>query len=173
MIIEMKETANVSAERLWHIFGEAYPDIERWSSGVFASKPRPGDGPGGAAFQGRICQTSFGKLTETVTSYDPTARRITYLVKGEKMPSFVKRMENNWEFSDAGDGRGQIKMRLNGDLAFPFSILMGWMMKIQLKKDLRRNIEELIHFAEKDQPHPRKIKVDGTTKAQKAKADFG
>lgn len=172
MIIEMRETANVSADRLWQVFGEAYPEIGRWSSGVFASKPRKGDGPGGAAFEGRICETRFGKLTETITSYDPVARSITYLVKGEKMPGFVKRMENNWEFSDTGNGQSQIKMRLNGDLAFPFSIFMGWMMKRQLKNDLRSNIEELIHFAESNQPHPRKIKVDATTKAQKAKADF-
>ena len=79
----MKETANVSADRLWHVFGELYPDIENWSSDVYASRPCDGDGPGSAPFQGRICQTSFGKLTETGTSYDPTARAISYLEKGE------------------------------------------------------------------------------------------
>ncbi|MEM9436356.1 MAG: SRPBCC family protein [Pseudomonadota bacterium] len=172
MIIEISEKTNVSADRLWEVFGEAYPEIGTWSSGVFASKPRDGSGPGGAAFQGRICETNFGKLTETVTTYDPAARKITYLVKGEKMPGFVKRMENNWQFRDAGNGKGEIAMRLNGDLAFPMNVLMGWMMKIQLKKDLRSNIEELIHFAEKGQAHPRKVKVDGSAKAQKAKAAF-
>ena len=172
MIIEISERTNVSADRLWEVFGEAYPEIDTWSSGVFASKPRAGSGPGGANFQGRICETTFGKLTETVTAYDPAARKITYLVQGEKMPGFVKRMENNWQFKDTGNGKGEIEMRLNGDLAFPFNVLMGWMMKIQLKKDLRSNIEELIHFAESGQAHPRKVKVDGSPKAQKAKAAF-
>ena len=172
MIIEISEKTNVSADRLWDVFGNAYPEIGTWSSGVFASKPRKGDGPGGADFQGRICETNFGKLTETVMAYDPAARQITYLVKGEKMPGFVRHMENHWQFNDAGDGSSEIKMRLNGDLAFPFNVLMGWMMKIQLGKDLRSNIEELIHFAENGQPHPRKVKVDASAKAQKAKAAF-
>ena len=172
MIIEMREKTNVPADRLWAVFGEAYPEIGTWSSGVFASKACEGSGPGGAKFQGRICETNFGKLTETVTAYDPSARKITYLVKGEKMPGFVKRMENNWQFKDPGNGKGEITMRLNGDLAFPMNILMGWMMKIQLKKDLRGNIEDLIHFAENGQAHPRKVKVDSSAKAQKAKAAF-
>ena len=81
------------------------------------------------------------------------------------MPGIVKHMENNWDFPDAGNGRDQIRMRLNGELAFPFSILLGRMMQMQLKKDLRSNLEELIHFAETEQPHPRKIKVDGSAKA--------
>ena len=172
MIIEISEKTNVPADRLWDVFGEAYPEIGTWSSGVFASKPREGNGPGGAPFQGRICETNFGKLTETVTDYDPAARKITYLVKGEKMPGFVKRIENNWQFRDAGGGKSEIAMRMNGDLAFPFNILMGWMMKIQLKKDLNSNIEELIHFAESGQAHPRKVQVDASAKAQKAKAAF-
>lgn len=172
MIIEISEKTNVSADRLWALFGEAYPEIGKWSSGVFASKPRAGDGPGGADFQGRICETNFGKLTETVTTYDRAARKITYLVKGDKMPGFVKRMENNWHFKDAGNGKAEITVRLTGELAFPFSVLMGWMMKLQLKKDLITNIEELIHFAEYGHPHPRKVKVDGSAKAQKVRATF-
>ncbi|MEM1274653.1 MAG: SRPBCC family protein [Pseudomonadota bacterium] len=172
MIIEMRETTTVSADRLWEVFGAQYPDIQSWSRGVFASKHRAGIGPGGAAFQGRICDTSFGKLTETITAYDPTERKIAYLVKGEKMPSFVRRMENNWTFAAAANGQAEIKMRLTAELAFPFNILMGWMMKAQLRKDLRSNIEDLIHYAKTGTPHPRKVKVDASAKAQKAKAAF-
>ncbi|MEM9439072.1 MAG: SRPBCC family protein [Pseudomonadota bacterium] len=172
MIIEMSQKTNVSADKLWQVFGEQYPDIAKWSRGVYASKPRDGKPTSGAPFAGRLCETSFGKLTETVEHYDPDSRKIAYLVNGEKMPPFVKRMENNWHFRDLGNGVSEISMRLNGKLSFPFNILMGWMMKIQLKKDLRTNIEDLVHFAENDRPHPQKDKVDASPKARKAREAF-
>lgn len=172
MIIELKQTTNVSADRLWQVFGEQYPDISKWSRGVYASKPRDGIAPNGAPFLGRICETSFGKLTETIERYEPGQRTITYLVKGEKMPPFVKRMENNWHFRDLGNGSSEIAMRLNGKLSFPFSILMGWMMKLQLKKDLATNIEDLIHFAENERPHPKKDQADASPEARKAREAF-
>lgn len=172
MIIEMRKKTQVSADRLWQVFGEQYPDIQTWSSGVFASKPRDGQGPGGAPFLGRVCETNFGRLTETLEHYDSPGRNIIYLVEGEKMPSFVLRMENNWHFRDVEDGTSEVVMRLNGKLTFPFNVLLGWMMKIQLKRDLRSNIEELIHYTEIGAPHPRKIKIDASAKAQKAKGAF-
>lgn len=172
MIIELKQATDVSADRLWEVFGDQYPEISKWSRGVYASKPRDGSSKNGVPFAGRICETSFGKLTETVESFDPAGRKITYLVKGEKMPPFVKRMENNWQFRDMGNGRSQIEMRLNGTLSFPFNVLMGWMMKLQLKKDLNTNIEDLIYFAERGMPHPEKTKVDASPKATKAREAF-
>ncbi|MEM0946217.1 MAG: SRPBCC family protein [Pseudomonadota bacterium] len=169
MKIEIKQATNVSAERLWEVFGEKYPEIGTWSRSVFASKPREGVSAGGAPFLGRICETGFGRVTETIERYDPEKRQITYLVRGEKMPPFVKRMENNWIFRDIGNGRSQIEMTLNGKISFPFNVLMGWMMKIQLTKDLKSNIEDLVHFAEHGSPHPGKAKVDATPKAKKGR----
>ena len=63
-------------------------------------------------------------------------------------------------------------MELNADIAFPFNILMGPMMKLQFGKVLREATEELKHYAETGKPHPRKVKADASKKAMKAREAF-
>ena len=171
MKITKVATARAPIEDVWTLLGPEYARAGDWASGVYASKARAGTpAVDGAPVAGRVCQTSLGPFTESIEVYDPTARRISYVASGEKMPGFVKSLRNNWQLAPAGSGRTEVRMVLTADLAFPFNILMAPMMRLQFSKVLRESLEEFVHFAETGGPHPRKVKVDQSKKAVAGRA---
>ena len=87
------------------------------------------------------------------------------------MPGFVKLLVNSWTVYPSGN-KSTVQMELTADIAFPFNILVGPMMKLQFRKVSREATEELQHYAETGKPHPRKIKADASKKAALARAAF-
>ena len=170
MKLALEVTANAPIDRVWDILGPGYVNAGEWASAVYISHPRVGEAKvAGAPAAGRVCQTSLGPFTESIEEYDPVNHRVAYSATGEKMPGFVKSLVNSWTLTPAGSGRTKVRMELNADIAFPFNVLMGWMMKMQFRGALKDSIEDLKHYAETGKPHPRKLKVDGSKKAVAAR----
>ena len=170
MKLALEITANAPIDRVWDILGPGYVNAGDWASAVYISHPRVGEAKvAGAPAAGRVCQTSLGPFTESIEEYDPINHRVAYSATGDKMPGFVKSLVNSWTLTPAGSGRTKVRMELNADIAFPFNVLMGWMMKMQFRGALKDSIEDLKHYAETGKPHPRKLKVDGSKKAVAAR----
>ncbi len=156
---------------VWEVLGPGYERAGDWASSVYVSRARAGQPKVAAApVAGRVCETSLGPFTETIEAYDPIARRIAYSATGEKMPGFVRSLVNTWELVPKGSDRTEVRMVLEADIAFPFSLLMGWMMKLQFRKVLRESLEEFRHYVETGRPHERKVKADASKKAAGARA---
>jgi hypothetical protein len=58
-------------------------------------------------------------------------------------------------------------MRLEGELSFPFNILMGPLMKMRFKSMMPSMINELAHFARSGEKHPDKVKFDASKDARR------
>ncbi|MEO1222492.1 MAG: hypothetical protein AAFY42_14355, partial [Pseudomonadota bacterium] len=58
---------------------------------------------------------------------------------------------------------------LSANIAFPFNVMMGWMMKLQFNKAIKVSLEDLKHYAETGKPHARKIKADKSKKGVAAR----
>lgn len=173
MRIQKSVRIGAPADRVWRILGDEYADVGAWASAVYASAPRAGAPRApGAPVLGRVCQTSLGPFVEAIESYDPERRHLAYSATGDKMPSFMKRLVNRWEIEPDGGASTVARMELTADIAFPFSVLMGWMIRRQFDRAVATTVEELKHFAETGAPHPRKRKVDGSVKARNARASF-
>ena len=165
MKLALEVTANAPIDRVWDILGPGYVNAGDWASAVYISQPRMGEAKvAGAPAAGRVCQTSLGPFTESIEEYDPVNHRVAYSATGDKMPGFVKSLVNSWTLTPAGSGRTKVRMELNADIAFPFNVLMGWMMKMQFRGALKDSIEDLKHYAETGKPHPRKLKADASKK---------
>ena len=144
MKLALEVTANAPIDRVWDILGPGYVNAGEWASAVYISHPRVGEAKvAGAPAAGRVCQTSLGPFTESIEEYDPVNHRVAYSATGEKMPGFVKSLVNSWTLTPAGSGRTKVRMELNADIAFPFNVLMGWMMKMQFRGALKDSIEDL------------------------------
>ena len=166
MKVQITTTIKKPVDHVWELVGPEYIRAGDWASGVYASSARAGTPKvDGAPVAGRVCQTSLGPFTETIEVYDPVQHRISYSATGDKMPGFVRSLVNTWELDELGPDRTRLRMELNVDIAFPFNLLMGWMMRLQFGKVLRESVEEFSHFAETGLPHPRKVKVNRTKKA--------
>ncbi|MEM9798470.1 MAG: SRPBCC family protein [Pseudomonadota bacterium] len=170
MIVTREITIAASAERVWDILGPNYADAAAWASSVYVSRARQ-DGPvlPGAPLAGRTCETSLGPFTETIETYDPADRRVAYSATGAKMPGFVKRLSNEW-IVEPEAGAARVRCTLTADIAFPFNLLMGPLMRLQFGRVLKQATQELKHYAETGRPHPRKIKVDQSSGARAARA---
>ena len=161
---------NAPPERVWDILGPNYVRAGDWASSVYVSGARPGTPKiEGAPAAGRVCETSLGAFTETIEAYEPARRHVAYSATGAKMPGFVRSLRNEWTVHPSGGG-SRVEMALNADIAFPFNLLMGPLMKLQFRKVLREATEELKHYAETGRPHPRKTKADASKKAVAARA---
>ncbi len=158
---------------VWEVLGPNYTRAGDWASAVYVSAARTGAPKvAGAPAAGRVCETSLGPFTESIEAYDPQAYRLVYSATGDKMPGFVRSLVNRWALEPVGPGKTRVVMELTADIAFPFNILMGWMMKIQFRKALRESLEDFAYYVERGVVHPRKVKVDASKKAVRAKGAF-
>ena len=162
------KTARINApiERAWKIMGPNYARAGDWASSVYASGPRP-EKPSikGAPVYGRVCETSIGPATEALLEYDPENYKIVYDAHAEKMPGFVKGLKNSWQLTPDGPYGTNVHMTFEMNIAAPFNVLMGWMMRLQMGGLLGNAVEEFKHFVETGKPHPRKVKVDSSKEA--------
>lgn len=169
MQIRRSITIQAPADRVWTILGPNYLRVQDWASSVNVSRNRDaGRAPKGAPASGRVCETSIGPVQETMVRYDEADREMAYSAQAEKMPFFVQHMINNWKVSAMGPGQCRVDMWLEVQLSFPFNLLMGWMMRMQIGKLLTESVEELKHFAETGRPHPRKERAAAAFSAKQA-----
>ena len=158
------------AERVWDVLAHQFYDADKWLSSIYhsgerASVPTVGDFP--LHTGGRSCDTSLGLFRETIQHYDENERSFGYSAEGDKMPFFVKHLQNNWTVSSDGPNRSTVDMRLEAKLLPVFAQLMGPVMKRQFGKVTTEAVEELKYYVETGRPHKRKVESD---RKQKAKA---
>lgn len=160
MQIKKQFTVNASADRLWEIMGLQFDRVSDWASSIHDSQGRnSGIVPQGAPCSGRVCETSMGSFQEKILKYDERKKMISYDAKGDKMPFFVKHLENNWTFTPLAGGQCKVEMRMEMSLLPVFNLLMKPMMRMQMGGVIDQVIEELTYFAENGTPHPRKLEA--------------
>lgn len=157
--MQISRIIKVSApiEKVWSIVAEHYHHVGRWASAVNVSKENTSANKvNGSAVGGRICETSLGPFRETIEIYNPANKTLQYSATGDKMPFFVKSLGGHWQLKRLSDNQTEVSMTFNADLMFPFSMLMGWMMRMQFAKAINETLEELACYAETDDVHQRK-----------------
>ena len=161
MQIKRQFTVNASADRLWEIMGLQFADVSHWASGIYASQGRNDNSMlvPGAPYSGRVCETVMGSFQEQILTYDESRKMLAYDAKGDKMPFFVKHLENSWTFIPLAGGKCKVEMRMKMALLPVFNLLMGPMMRMKMGGVIDQVIEELTYFAENDRLHPRKLEV--------------
>ena len=161
MQIQRNITVDATPDRVWEVLALRFGDVHEWASSVFHSSESQGK-PSipGAPSAGRTCETELGPFEESIVEFDEAKKTLAYTASGEKMPFFVKGLRNRWALSARADGKTQVDMLMNADLAFPFNLFMAPLMKVQMGRVLTFAVEELKHFAETGRPHPRKLEAD-------------
>ena len=160
MKITKQLIVNASVQRLWEIMATQFADVSYWASNVDASRGRKNKPHlQGSSYSGRVCETSMGTFTETLLVYDVQAKKLAYDAKGDKMPFFVKGLQNHWTFTPLTADKCRVEMEMTISLLPVFNILMGGMMRTQMNSVINQTVEELSYFAENGVPHPNKLKA--------------
>ncbi|MEO1086172.1 MAG: SRPBCC family protein [Acidobacteriota bacterium] len=165
MKIQRQTTINADSEAVWEVLARRFDQVDEWASSVDRSTARAGaPRVPGAPVLGRTCETELGPFTEAILEFDEDRKVLAYSAAGEKMPFFVKSLRNRWSLTAESGARTRIDMLMTADLAIPFNVFMAPVMKLQMGKILTAVMEELKHFVETGEPHPRKVNATRSTR---------
>ncbi|MEL6562772.1 MAG: SRPBCC family protein [Bacteroidota bacterium] len=149
---EKKINLDVPATKAWDILWQNYENVGQWATIIPESTARKENGK----TKGRVCTSSYGNVKEWVTHQDSKNMNFSYEADG--LPSMFKYGKNNWKIASISENRSTVTMQLSMKMTKIHGFLLGWMIKNKMNKDLENLMEDLKHFAETDNIHPRKMK---------------
>ncbi len=143
---------DASAERVWQVLGLQFGDIGQWTS-VVASTSISGELGVGAK---RVCHLSpSSTVSEELTEYSPETMSYAYRA-GAGVPGWVKEASNHWTIQPIDEKHCRVLIRPTIRLSWwanPIKPFCVW----STRRLLVRVGEELKHYVEKGEVHPRKI----------------
>lgn len=128
------------AEEVWRVIGDEFADVGFWvgavpSSTAIVEGPTLEDAP----VAGRQCDIAiagFGALTETITEFDPNARRLAYRVDAG-LPRFVGELTNSWELHRGPAGTTHVTIDVAGTLTGVVGLVAGRLFVWNIRRSLR------------------------------------
>ena len=145
---------NVSAQELWSKTAEDFGGIDKWIASVADVSLTPADN-GEALGTERVCVSPFGETHETMVIYDESNLHFAYEIEG--LPPIVARGVNNWIITPQNENRSSIEFRLEIEFAPIADDEMKAGFEHQIGDLLGQAVEELKHYVETGEPHPRKL----------------
>lgn len=155
--IERSTVINVPVERLWEVSADEFEHIDRWDGNVKSSHPSV-NAVVNAPVGGRVCNLySGGKTVERFIEFDNSKHTFTYEI-AEGLPGFVISARNIWMHEAIAENKTKLTMRIVMRVKGILGTIMRCPMNWQMGKVLDNAQEELKHYTETGQPHPRKLK---------------
>lgn len=140
-------TVNAPADKVWEVLGPGFNDISNWASPVITSEPLP-DLPAGS---GRVCNVKgAGAVEETIYHYDDDNRKLAFILKGKKIPFFVKKIDNTWNVEPIDDNQSKVQVHANITLMPVFSQIISGMLSKAMSKQADGLLSELKDYVEND-----------------------
>ncbi|MEM8861734.1 MAG: SRPBCC family protein [Chloroflexota bacterium] len=145
---------NASASRVWQIVGHEFAEIERWSSGIGASRAATeGKKPEGCDISGRYCDN----IQEELTHYSDEKMRFGYVMVNP--PFFLKSIGNNWQVREVGLDQSIVEFQPEIECSFGWWLILAPLVRVGGPWMANRVLDELKYYVETGEPHPRKAKA--------------
>ena len=157
-------TVRASADHAWKILGEEFVAVDKWMEAISRAKAIPGPALPGAPAKGRYSYLR-GKFAhiyqdEVISAYDKAARSISTEVVINNLGRMVPMKGYNATVSIKETGPDTCTITYTGHAVTKW---FGKPMKGALTKSLNpgflRGLEELAHYIETGEPHPRKVET--------------
>lgn len=152
------------AAAVWDIVGNRFGQAYEWASLLNHSAGH------GAPLSGQVCEArtcevkAMGNIQERLVEFDPERHVLSYEVtKG--FPFFVRRGVNRWQINAISTLRCRVTTTADLSTKGIVGFMMAPMMRLQMSGMLRAMLEDLKHYAENGQPHPRKLESLRTTRS--------
>jgi len=148
---------NAPAATAWAILGEQFGQIAAWAAPITASslEGEPRIGAVRTCHIARFGPVAPGAIKERLIAFDAQAKSFAYEAV-EGMPGFIGRAVNRWSVHARDEKSCIVRTHATLTLRGP-AALLGILLKWKMQVDGGRVIEELQHFIERGQPHPRKL----------------
>ncbi len=155
-------TVNASADHAWRIIGEDFVAVDRWMAANPTADAIPGPALPGAPAKGRnfylIKKLQPMHQEEVITAYNDAKRSISTCVTLRKTPKVMPMLGYIATVSVKAVDDSSCTITYTGEAVTKwFSKPMKGMFTKSLHPGFLRGLEELAHFIETGEPHPRKI----------------
>ena len=123
---------------------------------IAASHRAAGTPPRGAPVAGRTCETGLSAIptvTENIVAYDDGNRTLTSAATG--LPRFIGEARNRWQVTNAGPGRASARFDGVLETRGLRGLLAALPLRIRMRRETRRVLDDLKHYAEHGTPSPR------------------
>lgn len=154
--IDREMVVDAPIEDAWRVLATEFASVDAWAASIPKSYATDGGALPGAPAAGRVCETSLGKATETITRFDSRAHVIAYQAKVDTFPFFVSSLKNQWTLAAEGPRKTRITMNFDADLWPGFNVVMWPFMRGKISKLLDESTEELATYLETGEVHERK-----------------
>lgn len=155
-------TIAASAAHAWHIIGEEFVAVDRWMAANPLAEAIPGPALPGAPAKGRnsFMIKKFQPMyqEEIITAYNDASRSISTSVTLRKTPNFMPMLGYKATIRVDPIDDEKCTITYSGEARTKwFTRPMKGMFTKSLDPGFLRGLEELGHYIETGQPHPRKL----------------
>lgn len=155
--VEKSIIINAPLDQVWQVTAGDFENIHRWDANVKTARQK-GVAHNGAPVGGRVCGLYNGSdIVESIVEYDENRHRFVYAIT-EGLPGFIESGQNTWTHQVVNPNKTRVTMKTAMNVKGFLGTIMQGPMKSQIGKLLGNVQEELKHFVETGQPHPRKLK---------------
>lgn len=165
-------TINASAEEVWKVFAHGFNDAYKWMASVpYSYAQSNGRLFEGAQSDGRVCELTPKpdgmKASEQFLAYEEKNKTATVRIDFVDTPRFFPTKFNTLNFSivDNGDGSSEMTWKFKSATK-TWGILMWPALRKGFDVFVGQIMEELKHYVETGNPHPRKVKAINKLKAK-------
>ncbi len=162
MKVQRKITIEKPAKAVWSVLAEDFDKAGEWMSAVVSSsEKKDGETIEGAEMVGRYCnltESDNGPIAdETITCFDPENMKLGIHVvpRNGKIPI----EQNNATYTLTAIDENSTEVVMDSDLNLKTAgKLLYPVLKAGLNKGFQEQLEELKHYVETGEVHPRKLK---------------
>jgi len=148
-------SVNAPAEKVWDVFGRDFANIGMWATSVSNSATNNElPSVNGSPVGGRVCDTSFGKISEEFTAYDDDKK--TFSFKGVFISKMFESVTNSAELQSVDENTTIVKITPEIKLTF-IGTMMSPLIKMQLSKAIDEILDDLKYYVENGKPSPKKL----------------
>jgi hypothetical protein len=159
--IQVKQELAIDApiEKVWEIMGNQFAKIHLWSTNFKDSKPGGSSRFSGLEYSERITQTERGETVQELDAFDTTMHSLSYHIS-KGAPGIAKQANAVWSLKSDGANSTTVILEFYMETKGFLGFLMTPLIKKGMGKSAEEIAEDLKHYVETGNPHPRKLGID-------------
>lgn len=142
---------NTSADKAWEIIGPNFLNIQDWGRGIKKSWNNEDVKVSfeGAPAGGRFCDLGkLGIAEESILHYDSAKREITWSAKSEKIPGFIKNLQNALKVEVLNENTCKVYTNITADATGVGGVILGGTIKKNFNKLLKGFVKDWKCYSE-------------------------
>jgi len=155
MEIKTHITINKSAIETWEVMGKQFANIHEWASFFISSKPSGESKFEGINYAARETVVLNGENTHTLDVFDNANHTLSYTVTAGA-PPFADKASAEWSLESTGENTCQASITVFMELKEMVPAEKRTEVEMWLKKSSEEMLDDMKHYLETGNVHPRK-----------------